>query len=77
MVDLAYIILRHPGSVLRGQSLGAVLIARVMANWPQLPMGAALLLAPAESKGSDPIGQFVAIPDTEAEYPDNGCGKPD
>lgn len=39
---------RHPNAVLVGHSLGAVLIAHVAAAAPDLPIAAALLVAPAD-----------------------------
>jgi uncharacterized protein len=59
--ELAGMILHHPDCVLVGHSLGAVLIARIMAKWPQLRVKAALLVAPAEVAGRDRIGQFAPI----------------
>lgn len=47
-VELAGMILRHPGCVLVAHSLGAVLTARILAKWPQLRVSAALLVAPAD-----------------------------
>lgn len=61
-IELAGAVLRHPGSVLVGHSLGAVLIARVLAKWPQLNIRAALLVAPAETEGAARIGHFGPIP---------------
>ena len=61
-VELASVILRHPDSILVGHSLGAVLIARVLAMWPHLRVRGAMLMAPAETQGNDRIGQFGAIP---------------
>ena len=49
-------ILRHPDSILVGHSLGAVLIARLLATWrPNLRVRAALLVAPAEPRGNDRV----------------------
>lgn len=45
-VELAGILLQHPGAVLVGHGLGASLIARVIASWPQIRAGGALLVAP-------------------------------
>ena len=59
--ELASTILHHPGCVLVGHSLGAVLVARILTKWPQLRVRAALLVAPAETRGSDRIGQFGPI----------------
>jgi uncharacterized protein len=61
--DLASMILHHPDCVLVGHSLGAVLVARILAKWPQLRVRAALLVAPAETLGSDRIGHFGPIPE--------------
>lgn len=61
--ELGQAILQAPDSILVGHSLGAVLIARLLARWPHLPVRAALLVAPAETRGSDRIGQFGAIPE--------------
>lgn len=67
--ELASMVLRHPGSVLVGHSLGAVLIARLLALWPQLRVRAALLVAPAETLGNDRIGQFGPIPELRLGVP--------
>jgi uncharacterized protein len=67
--ELAGIILRHPYCILVGHSLGAVLIARVLATWPQLRVRAALLVAPAETVGADRIGTFGPIPETKFRIP--------
>lgn len=67
--ELASIILHHPGCVLVGHSLGAVPIARLLTKWPQLKVDAALLVAPAETIGSDRIGQFGPIPEATLGIP--------
>lgn len=67
--ELAGMILRHPDSILVGHSLGAILIASVLAHWPQLRVRAALLVAPAETLGNDRIGQFGAIPEIPLDVP--------
>ena len=67
--ELASTILHHPGCVLVGQSLGAVLISRILTKWPQLKVRAALLVAPAETRGSDRIGQFGPIPEAPLGVP--------
>lgn len=61
--ELAGMILQHPGAVLVGHSLGSVLIARVLTKWPQLRVRAALLVAPAETRGSERIGAFGPLPE--------------
>lgn len=68
-VELASMILQHPDSVLVGHSLGAVLIARILANWPQARVRAALLVAPAETSGSDRIGRFGPVPERPLRIP--------
>lgn len=68
-VELASMILQHPDSVLVGHSLGAVLIARILANWPQARVRAALLVAPAEPSASGRIGQFGPIPERRLGIP--------
>lgn len=67
--ELAGIILRHPGAVLVGHSLGAVLIARVLTAWPQLSARAALLVAPAEPEGQPRIQAFAPLPETPLHIP--------
>lgn len=67
--ELASMILHHPDCVLVGHSLGAVLIARMLARWPQLKVRAAMLVAPAETRGSDRIGHFGPIPETRFDIP--------
>lgn len=62
-IELASMILQHPDSILVGHSLGAVLIARLLATWPHLRVRGALLVAPAETRGNDRIGHFGAIPE--------------
>ncbi|MBL4928118.1 RBBP9/YdeN family alpha/beta hydrolase [Fuscibacter oryzae] len=69
--DLASMILHHPDCILVGHSLGAVLIARLLANWPQLRVRAALLVAPAETMGNDRIGHFGPIPEPRFDIATN------
>lgn len=68
-IELASMIFLHPGSTLVGHSLGAVLIARLLATWPQLRVRAALLVAPAETWGNDRIGHFGPIPELRLDIP--------
>ncbi|MDP3341887.1 alpha/beta hydrolase [Frigidibacter sp.] len=68
-IELASMILRHPDCVLVGHSLGAVLIARLLAAWPHLRVRAALLVAPAETRGNDRIGHFGPIPELRLDIP--------
>ena len=50
---LAVMILRHPGSILVGHSLGSVLIAQMLDRWSGLRVRGAVLVAPA-----DPMARF-------------------
>jgi uncharacterized protein len=68
-IELAGMILRHPDSILVGHSLGAVLIARLLATWPHLRVRGALLVALAETLGNDRIGPFGAIPELRMDIP--------
>lgn len=68
-VELASMILHHPDCILVGHSLGAVLIARLLATWPHLRVRAALFVAPAETLGNDRIGHFGAIPELRLDIP--------
>ena len=67
--ELASMILHHPDSVLVGHSLGAVLIARLLTTWPHLRVRAAMLVAPAETAGSDRICHFGPIPERRLDIP--------
>ena len=68
-IELASMIMFHPDSILVGHSLGAILIARLLATWPHLRVGGALLVAPAETGGHDRIGQFGAVPELRLDIP--------
>ncbi len=59
--ELAGAIIAHPGSLLVGHSLGAVLIARVLTTWPDLDVLAALLVAPAEPRATSRFAEFAPI----------------
>ncbi len=60
--EAARAILSHPGAVLVGHSLGAVLIARLLTRWPQLKVSAALLVAPADPGTSRRLERFGPLP---------------
>lgn len=62
-MELASAILDHPGAVLVGHSLGAVLAARVLTKWPHLDVKAALLVAPAEDASHPRAGIFAPLPE--------------
>jgi predicted alpha/beta hydrolase family esterase len=67
--ELAGIVLQHPGAVLVGHSLGSVLIARLLAKWPQIEVRAALLVAPADTRGARRIGHFGSPPKRRLPVP--------
>ncbi|MGP3725399.1 RBBP9/YdeN family alpha/beta hydrolase [Cereibacter sphaeroides] len=60
-IEVAGAILQHPGAILVGHSLGAILIARLLAKWPHLKVGGAILVAPAEPRHSDRTESFGPI----------------
>ncbi len=60
-MELISAILDHPDAILVGHSLGAVLIARVMAEWPQLNVAGALLVAPADPVDHPRIYRFDPV----------------
>lgn len=64
-IELAGMILRHPDCVLVGHSLGAVLIARLLARWPHLRVRAALLVAPADPAKGSRIASFAPLPNAQ------------
>lgn len=66
---LAGMILRHPGSILVGHSLGSVLIARMLARWPDLRIGAAMLVAPANPASSERLSRFDPLPESRFDIP--------
>lgn len=68
-LEVAGAILQHPGCILVGHSLGAVLIARLMATWPQLDVAGALLVAPADPSTSPRTSRFGAIPEQRLGIP--------
>lgn len=66
---LAAQVLRHPGSILVGHSLGAVTIAHLLTRWPGLRIRAALLVAPADPAGSDRTRRFGPLPRGRFDVP--------
>lgn len=73
IVSLAKEITRSPGAVLVAHSLGCVLVSHAVAAHPELPIGAALLVAPAdvESKShSQPQSRvFAPVPLPRFRFP--------
>lgn len=64
---------RHPGAVLVGHSLGAVLIAHLAAARPDLPIAGALLVAPAdvesEAAAAAGLADFAPLPTAPLPFP--------
>ncbi len=67
--ELAGAILNHPGCILVGHSLGAVLAARMLTRWPQLKVSAALLVAPADPDCSRRLASFAGLPERPLNVP--------
>lgn len=59
---LAVQILKNPGCVLVGHSLGAVTIANLLTRWSGLNVHAALLVAPADPSRSERTRRFGPLP---------------
>lgn len=66
---LAVAIIKNPGSILVGHSLGAVVIAQMLASWSGLPIRAAMLVAPASPQGSVRLKDFGALPRQSFDVP--------
>lgn len=69
LTEIAGATLIHPDAVLVGHSLGAIAIAQLLAGWPQLCIGGALLVAPAEPSRSNRTRSFGPIPEVGLGVP--------
>lgn len=73
VATLAAAVEAHPGALLVGHSLGAITIAHLAVERPDLPIGAALLVAPADveaSRGAEPgVAGFAPIPTRPFAFP--------
>ena len=67
--EVAGAILQHPGSILVAHSLGCLVVARLLANWPQLEVAGALLVAPANPHRSSRLKGFADLPRREFVVP--------
>jgi uncharacterized protein len=65
--EVAGAVLQHPGAILVAHSLGCLVVARLLAKWPQLDIAGALLVAPADPARSRRLSRFAAVP--RAEFP--------
>ena len=68
-VELIEAILENPGCILVGHSLGAILIARVLAEWPQLDVAGAMLVAPADPMEHKRLYRFNPISEVPLGVP--------
>lgn len=69
LTEIAGALLLHPGAVLVGHSLGAVAAVQLLARWPQLKVGGALLVAPAETSRDPRTAPFGKIPEVPLHVP--------
>lgn len=67
--ELAATVIHHPGAVLVCHSLGAVLTVKLLEQWPELPVGGLVLVAPADTLEHDRIAHFGAIPELALPVP--------
>lgn len=67
--EVAGAVLQHPGAVLVAHSLGCLVVARLLAHWPQLNIAGALLVAPADASRSTRLRRFADTPRTELPVP--------
>ncbi len=59
---VACAVIRRPGAILVAHSLGCLVVARLLRNWPQLRIGGALLVAPADPSRNDRLSAFELVP---------------
>jgi uncharacterized protein len=67
--EVAGAVLQHPGAILVAHSLGCLVVARLLANWPQLRIGGALMVAPADPRLSPRLVRFADFPRDELPVP--------
>lgn len=60
--EVAGAVLQHPGAILVAHSLGCLVVARLLAHWPQLNIAGALLVAPADARRSRRLQRFADTP---------------
>lgn len=60
--EVAGAVLQHPGAILVAHSLGCLVVARLLASWPQLRISGALLVAPADPRRSRRLARFADTP---------------
>ncbi|MDK8871342.1 alpha/beta hydrolase [Paracoccus sp. SSJ] len=69
LTEIAGALLLHPGAVLVGHSLGAIAAVKLLLQWPQLKVGGALLVAPAEPSRDPRTAVFGRIPEAPLPVP--------
>lgn len=69
LTEIAAATLVHPGAILVGHSLGAIAITQLLARWPQVKIGGAFLVAPAEPPRSARTAGFGSIPEHDLGVP--------
>lgn len=67
--EVAGAVLQHPGSILVAHSLGCLVVARLLAHWPQLRIAGALLVAPADASRSTRLRYFADTPRLQLPAP--------
>ena len=67
--EIAGAVLQHPGSVLVAHSLGCIVVARLLAQWPHLNIAGAMFVAPADPSKSDRLTRFKSFPRREFRVP--------
>ncbi len=68
-IEVAGAVLKHPGAILVAHSLGCLVVSRLLTNWPQLRIGGALMVAPADPSRSPRLAHFVDTPRDELQAP--------
>ena len=68
-VELAGAVIQHPGAVLVAHSLGCIVVAQLLAKWPQLRISAALLVAPADPGKSERLRAFANVSRNRFDVP--------
>jgi predicted alpha/beta hydrolase family esterase len=67
--EVAGAVLQRPGAILLAHSLGCLVVARLLAHWPQLNIAGALPVAPADARRSRRLKRFANTPRMELPVP--------
>ncbi len=60
--EVAGAVIQHPDAILVAHSLGCLVVARLLAKWPQLRIAGALMVAPADPARSKRLSAFRVVP---------------